>query len=46
MRAADEENPLGPGVSRDTRVTESGMVQKAVGEDTIVVPADEVVRAI
>ena len=44
-QAADNENPLGPGVSADTRVTKDGMVEKDLGESKIVVPADEVVRA-
>jgi len=44
-QATDADHPLGPGVT-DAHVTESGMVEKKTGDETIVVPADEIVRSI
>lgn len=46
INATSEDRPLGPGVSRDTHVTSSGMLEKEVNGEKVIVPADEVVRGV
>jgi SIT4-associating protein SAP185/190 len=42
IAAATEEEPLGPGVTRDTEVTPAGTLRKEVDGEVVEVPADEV----
>jgi SIT4-associating protein SAP185/190 len=46
IQASSAVAPLGPGVSSDTHVNASGMLEKEVDGQKIVVPADEVVRGV
>lgn len=46
IQASSESAPLGPGVSSDTHVNASGMLEKEVDGQKITVPADEVVRGV
>lgn len=46
IQATSPDEPLGPGVSKDTTVTEEGLVQREVDGKTITVPADEIVRGV
>ncbi|RXK35273.1 hypothetical protein M231_07471 [Tremella mesenterica] len=45
IQATDLTEPLGPGVSPDTKLTH-GMLQKEVDGETITVPQDEIVRGV
>ena len=46
IQATSPSEPLGPGVSPGTTVTETGMVQREVDGEVITVPADEIVRGV
>lgn len=42
IHATNEQEPLGPGVSKDTQITEDGMLKKQTEGGEVVVPMDEV----
>jgi len=44
--ASTTDEPLGPGVSRDTHMNSGGMLEKEVDGKTVQVPADEIVRGV
>lgn len=46
VQATSPDAPLGPGVSKDAELTESGMVSREVDGQVITVPADEIVRGV